>query len=85
MPSARHQNLHLVAFELAQQAFAQRRARGDDGNQLPHQVNLQPCRIRRQEQPLLAALVVFQAEQGTDLDTPLIVIGTQWQVLAKRQ
>jgi hypothetical protein len=85
LPSTRHQNLHLIALELAQQAFAQRRARGDDGDQLPHQIDFQARRIRCQKQPLLATLFVFQAEQCADLDAALLIVGTQYQVLAQRQ
>lgn len=74
MPSARHQNVHILPFELAQQAFAQRRAGGDDGDHLPHQVDLQARRIGGQEQPLFTTLLVLQTEQGADLDAALIVI-----------
>ncbi|MNL67243.1 hypothetical protein D3C87_1918080 [compost metagenome] len=74
LPSARHQNLHFIPFELAQQAFAQRRAGGDDSNPLPHQIDLQASCIRGQKQPLLTPLVVFQAEQCTDFNAALIVI-----------
>jgi hypothetical protein len=52
---------------------------------LPHQIDLQARRIRRQKQPLLATLFVFQAEQGADFNTALLVIRAQDQVLAKRQ
>ncbi len=85
MPGARHQNLHLVTLELAQQAFAQRRAWGDDGDRLTDHVDFQTRRIRRQKQPLLATLFVFQTEQGADFNPASIVIGPQRQVLADRQ
>jgi hypothetical protein len=85
LPGACHQNLHLITFELAQQAFAQRRARGDDGDRLPHHIDFQARRIRCQKQPLLATVLVFQAQQRADFYAALLIVRTQWQVLAQRQ